>query len=258
MTARVHGNTISGYGPAAGWNSGILIECGVTGDVTKNFLSAFVRTGGGPGPAINAFDTLSSTHGRFVPLQPLNFEGNTFTNNGQHMILIAANNSRIANNKLLGEVSGVASWGGLQVGGTNALVANNNFSGMTVGTLLFDGTEPGVPPTPAAANVSLIGNWFCNVVTPVKVNPLVTVLQEQGTETNCPSAPIFQSLTRSNGEFLASVRGWHGDSYVIETSTNLPNWAPVQTNEMTLPLFEFRDTKTPASPHRFYRAVKQQ
>jgi hypothetical protein len=90
------------------------------------------------------------------------------------------------------------------------------------------------------------------------VNPLFTVMQEQGTETNCPVAPRFQSITKSsNGEFLASLRAWHGESYVIETSTNLQNWAPAHTNVMTLPLFEFTDTNTPASPQRFYRAFKQ-
>jgi hypothetical protein len=112
---------------------------------------------------------------------------------------------------------------------------------------------------PTAANPSLVANWFCNVPEPIRVNPLITVLQEQGTETNCPFAPRFQSITKSStGDILTSLRGWHGDSYVIETSTDLQNWAPAHTNLMTLPLFEFRDTNAPASPQRFYRAFKQE
>jgi hypothetical protein len=140
------------------------------------------------------------------------------------------------------------------------LVANNNFSDMPTGARLFGaGYQPsGWPAFPPASNPGLIGNWFCNVPEPIRLNPLFTGLQEQGTETNCPFAPRFQSITKSStGEIVASLRGWHGDSYVIETATNLQHWAPVHTNSMTLPLFEFRDTNTPASPQRFYRAFRQ-
>jgi hypothetical protein len=140
-------------------------------------------------------------------------------------------------------------------------VANNNFSDMPTGIRLV-GTETWPSPWPAlppAANPNLVANWFCNVATPIQVNPLVTVMQQQSTQTNCPFAPRFQSITKSShGEILTSLRGWHRDSYVIETSTNLQDWAPVQTNEMRLPLFEFRDTNTSASPHRFYRGLKQE
>ena len=43
-----------------------------------------------------------------------------------------------------------------------------------------------------------------------------------------------------------------GLNFVIEVSTNLVNWRPLQTN---LSPFTFVDTNEPASPFRFYRAV---
>ena len=257
LTVRVHGNTIIGFGPYPGWNAGIFLNCGVTGDVTENFVSDFVATGSVIAPAVVAYDGSVSIHGRWVPLQPLNFDGNTLTNNGHIMILIGANGSRIVNNKFTVAVPGVDSWGGLQVSGTNVQVANNNFADMPIGTVLLNGTESWVPSIPPAANISLIGNWFCNVPEPILVKSQVTVLQEHGSETNFPFAPRFQSITSSNGVTQALLRGWHGDSYVIETSTNFQHWAPVHTNRMTLPLFELEHTNTPVGPHRFYRALKQ-
>jgi hypothetical protein len=262
MTARVHGNTITGIGPAPGWNVGMLLECGVTGDVTQNLFSSFERTDGSTttSAALQGWDRLFRAHGRFVPLQPLNFEGNTFTNNGLHMLLLGAKDSRIVNNTFLGLGPGALTGGGLDLNGTNVLVAKNNFSDMPTGIRLVGPPETWPPPwstLPLTHNPSLVDNWFCNVPEPIQVDPLITVMQEHGTETNCAFAPRFQSITSANGEILTSLRGWHGDSYVIETSTDLQNWEPVHAVSMTLPLYEFRDTYTAGIPCRFYRAFKQ-
>ena len=257
LTVNVHGNTIKGFGLSPGQNRGIFMYCGVSGDITENLFS---DVAGGSGATIAAADFDFPSHGRFVPVQPLNFEKNTFTSNRLHL-LVVGNDSRVVNNTFSGHFPGGFRPGGLQVSGTTFLVANNNFSDMPTGALLI-GTNiwgPGAPPLPPVANVSLIGNWFCNVPEPIRYEPNITVLQDQGTETNCPFAPRFQSLTRSsNGEIVTPLRGWHGDSYVIEASTNLQHWSPVHTNLMTLPLFEFRNTNTLASPQHFYRAFKQQ
>jgi hypothetical protein len=123
------------------------------------------------------------------------------------------------------------------------------------------GPETWPPPwstLPPTHNPSLVDNWFCNVPEPIRYDPLITVMQEQGTETNCSFEPSFQSITKSNtGEIVVLLRGWHGDSYVIETSTDLRYWEPVHTVSMTLPLYEFRDTNTAGIPCRFYRARRQ-
>ena len=52
--------------------------------------------------------------------------------------------------------------------------------------------------------------------------------------------------------FNVSGAGIAGLKFVIEVSTNLVDWQPVETN---LSPFTFVDTNAPASPFRFYRAV---
>jgi hypothetical protein len=259
LSAIVRGNTITGFGPFPGWNSGIVIDCGATGEITRNVLSDFAGTGDSFSPAIAGYDGVGQIHGRFVPLQRLTFEGNTLTNNGQHLMLVGANEGRVVNNKFIGAVPGGYRWGGVGLSGTNLWVANNNFSDMPTGTLLV-GTERWTPPWPAvppAVTPSLVANWFCNVPEPIRVNPLITLMQEQGTQTNCPFAPKLEFQASGNGEILPVLRGWHGDLYVIEASTDLEDWAPVYTGVMTLPLFEFSDTGTPSGSRRFYRAFKK-
>ncbi len=80
-----------------------------------------------------------------------------------------------------------------------------------------------------------------------------------GSETSAPiqltvlAAPI--TLTGNNlgpTGFSISGFGVPGLNFVIEVSTNLVNWQPLQTNPSP---FTFTDTNTPASANRFYRAV---
>ena len=53
-------------------------------------------------------------------------------------------------------------------------------------------------------------------------------------------APLFfqfaasqSSLTVSNGQFQMKLNGPSGRSVIVETSTNLQTWTPVQTNTFT-------------------------
>jgi hypothetical protein len=54
--------------------------------------------------------------------------------------------------------------------------------------------------------------------------------------------------------FSLSGEGMAGSNFVIEVSTDLSNWQPLQTN--TSP-FTFVDTNAPGSAYRFYRAVER-
>jgi len=55
-----------------------------------------------------------------------------------------------------------------------------------------------------------------------------------------------------SGLFALNVTGASGAKYIVQASTNMVNWAPVQTN--TAP-FTFTDTKAGQFSQRFYRTV---
>lgn len=67
-----------------------------------------------------------------------------------------------------------------------------------------------------------------------------------------PVGTSLTSVTCSAGQFSFTVAGTAGTQYVIEASTNLVNWFPVQTN--TAP-FTFVNTNTAAFSQCFYRSV---
>ena len=61
------------------------------------------------------------------------------------------------------------------------------------------------------------------------------------------SAPVYEA----DGVFQFGVAGAAGSNYVIEASTNLTDWTPLETN--TSP-FTFTDTNAVNVPMQFYRA----
>ncbi len=258
VTATLKGNSITGLGPASVFSLGIWIVDGVAGNVIGNTIAEYAGTARMQPSGIAAYDAAAQSHGRFIPLQPLNFEGNTFTNNGQHLMIVGGNDARVVNNKFLGSVEGAFAWGGLCLSGTNIVVSDNNFSDMPTGVLLVGyeswSSWPAIPP---ACSPRLSDNWFCNVPEPLRFDPtIVTNVQEQGTET-CPFTPRFKGFTRSSaGEVRALLRGWHGDTVMLQASTNLVDWVPVHTHIMELPTHECRDMNTDGAPQRFYRACR--
>lgn len=60
----------------------------------------------------------------------------------------------------------------------------------------------------------------------------------------------------SGGRFLFDYTANAGLAYVVESSTNLVNWAPIATNVATNSLIIFKDT-TGLSARRFYQVVRQ-
>ena len=59
----------------------------------------------------------------------------------------------------------------------------------------------------------------------------------------------------SSGAFGFSVRASEGQAVVIEASTNLATWVPIQTNVVTAAgTFEFKDPESAVHSRRFYRA----
>jgi hypothetical protein len=57
----------------------------------------------------------------------------------------------------------------------------------------------------------------------------------------------------TNRQFHFRLIGTSGQSYILQASTNLSAWTPLQTNSATF--YDFTDTNAVNFPRRFYRAV---
>ncbi len=64
-------------------------------------------------------------------------------------------------------------------------------------------------------------------------------------------ATLFAGMS-TNGQFAMSVLGLPGYRYIVQASTNLTSWLPIQTNPAP---FIFLDSGTGVFPQRFYRTV---
>lgn len=69
-----------------------------------------------------------------------------------------------------------------------------------------------------------------------------------------PAAAAFTALSATNDQFQFTVTGTVGETYILQTTTNLarPDWIPVSTNPAP---FVFTQTNTTAFPQQFYRAL---
>jgi hypothetical protein len=68
--------------------------------------------------------------------------------------------------------------------------------------------------------------------------------------------PFHLSAARiENGQFRLSLNAGLSGPYVIEGSTNLSNWFPIQTVQAPSGVVEFSDTNSTNFPCLFYRVV---
>jgi hypothetical protein len=68
-----------------------------------------------------------------------------------------------------------------------------------------------------------------------------------------PSVAVVSASPRS-GSFVLQLSGLSGQSYWIETSTNLVNWTKVSTNVLTYSSATISNTISSGSSHQFWRA----
>ncbi len=66
--------------------------------------------------------------------------------------------------------------------------------------------------------------------------------------------PILTSARVTSNQFHVTVSGIAGQTIVIQASTNLVQWSPIQTNLMTGPTWNFTDPASASLPLRNYRA----
>jgi nitrous oxidase accessory protein NosD len=260
-TFSVETNTVTGVGPTEAPFAGITIRNGASGVVRGNTIRGhtYAGTANAVGAGIAAYDdnayTTNRSPMRFMPLLPIRFEGNTFSNNSEHLVLVGANDTEVSNN--IFEAAGPSRWGGVVLGGsTNCTVSNNDFAVATKGVVLFGPNDylfSGWPAAGMATAVHLAANWFCNVAQAFQFRSPTAMIAEQGTEF-CPFKPVIQGMSTPG---ILTVRSWHGDVLVIETSTDVAAWVPVHTNLSTLPCLIYEDWPTNIAPQRFYRVLRR-
>jgi hypothetical protein len=73
--------------------------------------------------------------------------------------------------------------------------------------------------------------------------------------TNAPPGPVFSPTGfLTNGGFGMTLSGTPGKTYVLQGSTNLFNWVPVNTNVPASSPFSLVDPGAANFRYRFYRA----
>lgn len=258
----IEANTITGLGPAPMVVRGVLILTGAGGLVRGNTVTDHqcTRTGDSYASGIKAFDgwAVSRNPSVFVPLQAIRFEGNTFRNNSDHLVLINAPNSEIINNVFEGTGARQPRWGAVAISGSGIRIENNDFSDSPTGIHCFgeDHYWAGWPLTTIAGNSVLTGNWFSSIPNPLQIQPGVVGLQQQGTRLP-PFHPEFVSITRTDTNqsqgLMLTVRSWHGTPIVLETSTHVSDWLAVATNAAPRPSSEFTRPIPDDTRQQFYR-----
>jgi cellulose 1,4-beta-cellobiosidase len=139
------------------------------------------------------------------------------------------------------------SWVGV-VGATGYNVKRATTSGGPYTTIGSVGATPNLSMSFSDATASAAGRYYY----------VISALNAGGESVNSSQAgatvPMVLTVGSSGGgQFSLSFAAVSGQSYVIETSTNLADWVPVLTNAAASGVFNFTDTNATA-PKLFYRA----
>jgi hypothetical protein len=70
-----------------------------------------------------------------------------------------------------------------------------------------------------------------------------------------PPAPVFGGSSVSGGKLQMTLSGLSaGETIVVEASSDLQNWTPIQTNTVSGPTFSFTNAMNPALQGQYFRA----
>ena len=103
-----------------------------------------------------------------------------------------------------------------------------------------------------ARSNNVITRSFTVTIVPRGASTNLVASIPETTGTTNTTAAILTAAAQVGGQFALTVAGAAGHQYVVEASTDLVNWVPVQTN--TAP-FTFVDTAAGQFNQRFYRSV---
>ena len=245
----IEGNSLTGFGGEALAIDGIGIYTGASGEVRGNTFENFNYTGSSTGTlvpfssGVAAMDTFARRRNppQAVQLHPIRFEANTFRNNDEHLVVLGVRQAEIVNNVFTGSGPVPRPWGALLVSGLNQIIANNNFADLPTGIFLFGSGDQILDNWPSVGvprNTRLTGNWFSNVPQMIRFpSQQLTGIQIEGTN-QPPFRPEFLPVSIQGDGLQINVRGWHGESVVLESSSDLRQWIAISTNTASLPLLE--------------------
>lgn len=175
----IEGNIIRGYGPTdSATQTGIQIRQGTGGQVKHNLITGHNYTG----PDLH-FSFGIDANGFGVPLLPVRYMENVFQDNQVHLASFFATGAQFVENIFEGPGAGAFNIGIASSGSGDRIIANR-FRNLTSGVFLV-GNDPIFGTTlGVASDTSLLANRFCEVGTPILVEPLVTGVQKRGTRLN--------------------------------------------------------------------------
>ena len=225
INVTIENSTFIGPGPLDTQDNNyacIAIGEGVFARITGNTISGF-SYGGTTAAFPIGFGILvdnESNWPEFGVAGPVEIEGNTFRDNQVHIGLVKANGSIVRNNHVQGTAPGILPLG-LAVTGTNVTIANNQFENMPEGIRLL-GNDPDYGTLLGLTiNAQVTSNRFCNVTTPINLEPLATAT-ETGTLTNSCSTNALIIAP-------AALVSWpvEQDAWTLESATNVVGpWTP--------------------------------
>jgi uncharacterized delta-60 repeat protein len=144
---------------------------------------------------------------------------------------------------------GTASAGMDYVAQTGALVfgpgeTNKTFNIPILPDALIEGNE---------TVILTLGNLIGGVILGAQKTATLTILDNTNS-----TPPVFTSIMPTGADQVRlTLSGQSGRTYVLQTTTNFPNWISIQTNSPTSNVFDFFDSGVATSRQRFYRAFGQ-
>lgn len=176
---QVEDNLIHGFGPSETANqTGIEILAGAGGEVKHNLIAGHNYTG-----ADLRFSFGIYAHGDGVALLPIRYVDNVFQGNQVHLASLFSSGAQFIVNTFEGPGTGPFNIGIASSGSADRITANR-FRHLTSGVLLV-GDDPVFGTTlGVASDATLVGNRFCEVGTPILIEPLVTGVEEHGNRLN--------------------------------------------------------------------------
>ena len=127
----------------------------------------------------------------------------------------------------------------------------NGSSWSAMGSGTASTTSPTVSAVAAAGNDVYVGGQF-NFAGD-KPAEFIAHWNSQSNYYPAANMQLTRTAWLTNRQFRFRLVGTSGQSYILEASTNLGAWTPLQTNSTTF--YDFTDTNAANFPRRFYRAV---